>query len=59
MKYSPVRALPDAEYETMLRQRLLRVETEIALVDEQIGVVRQEGRGEQGGSEREQEGMEE
>lgn len=35
-KYIPMKQLSDAEYESMLRERLLAVEAEIALVDEKI-----------------------
>ncbi|MCJ1467739.1 hypothetical protein MMC07_006364 [Pseudocyphellaria aurata] len=35
-RYSPVRVLSDEEYESMLRERLLAVEAEIALLDEKI-----------------------
>ncbi|KZF26517.1 hypothetical protein L228DRAFT_242991 [Xylona heveae TC161] len=35
-KWSPVRVLSDKEYEKMLRERLLRVEAEIAIIDEEI-----------------------
>ena len=34
--YSPVRKLTDAEHEQMLQDKLLRVEVEIALLDESI-----------------------
>ena len=40
--YSPMKVLSDAEYEAMLQERLLRVEAEIALVDEKIEVVKRE-----------------
>ena len=42
MKYSPIQNLSDADYETMLQERLLRVDAEIALVDEKIEMVKQE-----------------
>jgi hypothetical protein len=42
MKYSPMKILSDAEYEEMLRERLLHVDAEIALVDEKIEVVKEE-----------------
>ena len=42
-KYIPVKALSDLEYESMLRERLLAVEAEIALVDEKIDRLRQQG----------------
>jgi len=35
-KWSPMRLLSDTEYESMLQERLLRVNAEIALVDEHI-----------------------
>jgi hypothetical protein len=41
-KYSPMKILSDAEYETMLRERLLHVDAEIALLDEKIDMVKQE-----------------
>lgn len=42
-KYVPVKVLSDAEYESMLRERLLAVEAEIALVDEKIERLRVQG----------------
>lgn len=42
-KYIPVKALTNAEYESMLRDRLLAVEAEIALVDEKIERLRVQG----------------
>lgn len=42
MKYSPIRLLSDAEYETILQERLLRLDAEIALLDEKIDLVKQE-----------------
>lgn len=42
MKYSPMKVLSDTEYETMLRERLLHVDAEIALLDEKIDMVKQE-----------------
>lgn len=41
-KYSPMKILSDAEYETMLRERLLHVDAEIALLDEKIEMVKQD-----------------
>lgn len=35
-KWSPMKVLSDEEYENMLRERLLRVNAEIALIDENI-----------------------
>ena len=42
MKYSPMKILSDAEYEAMLRERLLEVDAQIALLDEKIDMVKQE-----------------
>jgi len=39
-KWSPVTALSDSDYESMLQERLLRVNAEIALVDEGIQALR-------------------
>lgn len=35
-KWSPVKVLSDSEYERMLQEKLLRVEAEIAMVDESL-----------------------
>lgn len=40
-KYSPVRIMPDAEYEALLRQKMLHVDAAIALVEEQITVLKE------------------
>ncbi|KAK4692589.1 hypothetical protein P7C71_g4650, partial [Lecanoromycetidae sp. Uapishka_2] len=40
MKWSPMKALTDEEYENILREKLLRVDAEIALVDEQVEKLR-------------------
>lgn len=42
MKWSPMRRLSDEEYSGMLRRRLLSVEAQIALVDEEIEKLRDE-----------------
>ncbi|MCJ1423000.1 hypothetical protein MMC29_000881 [Sticta canariensis] len=42
-KYSPVKVLSDAEYESILRERLLAVDAEIALVDEKIERLKAQG----------------
>lgn len=42
MKYSPLKYIPDDEYEVMLQERLLRLDAEIALVDEKIEELKQE-----------------
>lgn len=39
-KWSPMKVLSDKEYEEMLREKLLRVNAEIALVDENIEALR-------------------
>ncbi|KAG0648811.1 hypothetical protein D0Z07_5051 [Hyphodiscus hymeniophilus] len=39
-KWSPMKVLSDQEYEDMLREKLLRVNAEIALVDEKIEALR-------------------
>ncbi|KAH8672641.1 hypothetical protein BGZ60DRAFT_526945 [Tricladium varicosporioides] len=43
-KWSPVKVLTDAEYETMLREKLLNVNAQIALVDESIEDLRAQER---------------
>jgi hypothetical protein len=39
-KWSPVKVLSEREYEEMLREKLLKVNAEIALVDESIAALR-------------------
>ncbi|KFZ10327.1 hypothetical protein V501_05233, partial [Pseudogymnoascus sp. VKM F-4519 (FW-2642)] len=39
-RWSPVKALSDEEYERILEERLLRLDAEIALVDESIEAVK-------------------
>ncbi|KAH7343019.1 hypothetical protein BKA65DRAFT_303336 [Rhexocercosporidium sp. MPI-PUGE-AT-0058] len=39
-KWSPMKVLSDAEYETMLQEKLLRINAQIALVDENIEALR-------------------
>lgn len=39
-KYSPMKVLSDEQYEKMLKEQLVKVDAEIALVDEEIGKVR-------------------
>jgi hypothetical protein len=41
-KWSPVKVLSDDEYEHMLRERLLKINAQIALVDESIEEIRKE-----------------
>lgn len=43
-KWSPVKVLSDSEYETLLQEKLLRVNAEIALLDESIEAVKHEER---------------
>ena len=42
MKWSPMKKLSDEEYGNLLKERLLRVEADIALVDEELEKVRSE-----------------
>ena len=39
-KWSPMRVLSDSEYENMLREKLLKVNVEIAMVDDSIEALR-------------------
>lgn len=41
-KWGPMKVLSDEEYQNMLREKLLRVNAEIALVDESIERLREE-----------------
>jgi len=41
-KWSPMKVLNDKEYESMLREKLLKVEAEIALIDESIEALRKQ-----------------
>jgi len=43
-RWSPVKILSDEEYENMLQEKLLRVEAEIAVLDEHIENLRRETR---------------
>jgi hypothetical protein len=43
-KWSPMKVLSDNEYENMLREKLLRVNAQIALVDENIEALRAQER---------------
>ncbi len=40
MKWSPMKTLSDKEYGNMLKERLLRIEADIALVDEELEKLR-------------------
>ncbi|KAF6222081.1 hypothetical protein HO133_001167 [Letharia lupina] len=44
MKWSPLTVLSDEDYGNMLKEKLLRVEAEIALVDEEVDRLRREER---------------
>ena len=44
MKWSPLKVLSDEEYGNMLKEKLLRVEAEIALVDEEVERLKAEER---------------
>lgn len=48
-KWIPMKTLSDEEYESMLREKLLRVEAEMAVMDEEIGRLREEERRGSGG----------
>jgi hypothetical protein len=41
-KYSPMTVLTDKQYEALLREKLLRVDTEIAVLDDDISKLRKE-----------------
>lgn len=40
-KYSPIRIMPDAEYEAVLRKKMLHVDAALALVEEQITALKE------------------
>jgi len=42
LKWTPVRSLSDAEYEDMLQEKLLKVNAEIALIDDRVEILRKE-----------------
>ena len=42
MRWSPMKKLSDEEYGNLLKERLLRIEADIALVDEELEKVRSE-----------------
>lgn len=42
-KYSPMKVLSDEQYGHLLREKLVRVDAEIAIVDEEIGKVKAMG----------------
>ena len=44
MKWSPMKKLSDEEYGNLLKERLLRIEADIALVDEELEKLRSEER---------------
>ena len=41
-KWSPIKPLTDEEYENMLREKLLRVDAELAILDDDIEKVKRE-----------------
>ena len=41
-RFNPMKVLTDEEYENMLKEKLIRVEAEIALIDENIDKVNKE-----------------
>jgi hypothetical protein len=44
-KWSPMKVLSDSEYEDMLREKLLKINVEIAMVDDSIEAVRAQEKG--------------
>lgn len=40
-KYSPVRIMPDAEYEALLRKKMLHVDASLTLVEERISALKE------------------
>lgn len=40
-KYSPIRIMPDAEYEALLRKKMLHVDAALVLVEEQIAALKE------------------
>lgn len=46
-KYSPMTVLTDKQYEALLREKLLRVDTEIAVLDDDIAMLHKERKLEQ------------
>lgn len=44
MKWSPMEALTDERYEDMLQEKLLKLEAEIAIIDDKIEAFRQKAR---------------
>lgn len=52
-KYSPMKVLSDEQYEELLKEKLVRVDAEIAVVDEQIQKVREQANGEREPDQRE------
>ena len=47
-KWSPMKVLTDEEYERMLKERLLRAEAEIAVLDEDIARLKEQDKVEHG-----------
>lgn len=45
MKWSPMKTLSDEEYANMLREKMLAVDAQIALVDEEVERLRKEEQG--------------
>lgn len=45
MKWSPLTKLSDEDYEHILRERMLRVEAEIAILDDEVGRLKGQGAG--------------
>ena len=47
-KWSPVEVLSDEQYESMLKEKLLRIDAEIAIVDDDLAKLKASGEREQG-----------
>ncbi|KAL8805228.1 MAG: hypothetical protein Q9182_002103 [Xanthomendoza sp. 2 TL-2023] len=55
-KWSPMKVLSDEEYEKILREKLVRVEAELVMVDDDIESVMRRARNDKGGGEKEKGG---
>lgn len=47
-KWSPLKKLTDEEYISMMDEKILRVDADIALIDDKIAQLREQGDGEKG-----------
>lgn len=48
-KWSPLRKMSDEEYENFMQEKMLKVEAEMALIDDKIAELREEERAKQAG----------